>query len=423
MTEEPSYNKRTRNYIIFLLLILVLVDLVDQYSTNYINTIPSLVVKEFLPGYSDEEGAAIYSLCLTVASMGTYFVFLFQYLADKFGRKIMLAVSSFGLGFSSLLLALSTNIFQYTFFLFLLYIFFSSDMWLIYIGEEAPPEKRAKWTNYVLATGVLGPVLIPIFRSIFITDNSSNWRGMTLFPIFIGIPLGIIILFTLEETLKYEEIKSGKLSEELPSIVFKENVRGLFRSERKQEYNMILLMSLIVGLNYVILSVGEKYISDKSGLPQSQVNIVIYVIAFSVIFGYISTGILADKIGRKPMLNIHTAIMLVAIFITIIGVTQGSLAIICIGFALSFVGYWGVVIVLRLLSLEIVSTDKRGTAGGMRALINAIGTTLGLLFSSLLFVGVGYETTFIILVLPMVILFFINLKYIKETKGVDLSEI
>ena len=275
MNEEQSNISRTRNYIILLLIILILVDLVDQYSTNYINTIPSLVVAEFLPGYSDEEGAAIYALCLTIASIGTYFVFLFQYLSDKFGRKIMLAISSFGLGFSSLLLSFSTNIVQYTMFLFLVFVFFSSDMWLIYIGEEAPPEKRAKWTNFVLATGVVGPILIPIFRSIYISDTSSNWRGLTYFPIILGIPLGIIILLTLKDTKKYEEMKSKKAIGEQPTIIFKDNIKALFTSPKKTEFNMVLLMSFIVGLNYVIISVGEKYISDKSGLPQSQINIII----------------------------------------------------------------------------------------------------------------------------------------------------
>ncbi|TFF93413.1 MAG: hypothetical protein EU544_05900, partial [Promethearchaeota archaeon] len=161
-SENQESSNRTRKYWIYLVLILILVDLVDQYNTNYINTFPSLVIAEFLSEYSVEEGAAIYAFCVGIATFGMYFVFINQYLADKFGRKIMLAISSLGLGLSPLFLALSTDIVQFTIALFLVYIFFSSDMWLIYIGEEAPPEKRAYWTNIVLATGVLGPVLIPI---------------------------------------------------------------------------------------------------------------------------------------------------------------------------------------------------------------------------------------------------------------------
>ena len=310
-SENQESPNRTRKYWIYLVLILILVDLVDQYNTNYINTFPSLVIAEFLSEYSVEEGAAIYAFCVGIATFGMYFVFINQYLADKFGRKIMLAISSLGLGLSSLFLALSTDIVQFTIALFLVYIFFSSDMWLIYIGEEAPPEKRAYWTNIVLATGVLGPVLIPIFRTIFITDTYQNWRGMTIFPIVLGIPLGILVLLTIKETCHYEDIKNCRDEDgELLTIYFKENVKALFNSPRRKEFNMILLMSFIVGLNYAFITLGENYIATSSNLDQSQINIIIYCIAFSVIAGYISTGILADKLGRKPMLYFHTLLLL-----------------------------------------------------------------------------------------------------------------
>ncbi len=419
--DNPKKPGKTKKYLLYLLIVLILIDLVDQYSTNYINTFPSVVIAEFLSDYSVEEGTAIYAFCVGIATFGMYFVFVNQYLADKFGRKIMLAISSFGLGFSSLFLALSSNIIQFTIALFFVYVFFSSDMWLLYINEESPSEKRAMWTNIVLATGIIGPILIPIFRSIFITDTSANWRGMTIFPIILGIPLGIIVLLTIKETTTYEEIKEGR--KKLPPIMLRENLKGLFTSPRKTELTMVLLMSLIVGLNYAFISLGENYISTSANLTQSQVNIIIYFIAFSVLGGYITTGILADKIGRKFMLYIHTLILPVAVFITVIGINTSSFALIILGFSLTYVGYWGVVICLRLISVEIVSTDKRGTSSGMRALVNAIGNTTGLFLAYALILFIGLAASFIILAIPMIILIPLNIKYIKETKGVVLSEI
>ncbi|MFW9999577.1 MAG: hypothetical protein ACFE88_05620, partial [Candidatus Hermodarchaeota archaeon] len=78
----------------------------------------------------------------------------------------------------------STNIIVYTIFLFLLYFFFNSDIWVIYINEESPSDKRALYTNFVLIGGVVGALLIPVFHDIII-----NWRGMTYFAIILGIPL------------------------------------------------------------------------------------------------------------------------------------------------------------------------------------------------------------------------------------------
>jgi len=152
------------------------VEILDTYTTNFPNVIPSKIIEEFLSGFSEDAGAAIFSICIAIASIGMYFVFFNQLLADKFGRKILLATTVLGMGVFSLLTIFSTSIFDYTVYLFLLYLFFSSDIWVIYINEESPADKRGRLTNLVLIGGVTGSILLPVFRSIFISNTSSNWR-------------------------------------------------------------------------------------------------------------------------------------------------------------------------------------------------------------------------------------------------------
>lgn len=422
MDETKKGISRTKKYFLYLLIILILIDIVDQYSTNYISSFPSLIIAEFLSEYSETEATSILAFCTAIATFGMYFVFLNQYFADKIGRKIMLAINSFGLGISALLLSLSVNIIMYTIFLFLTYIFFSSDMWLIYINEEAPAEKRASWTNLVLATGVVGPIMMPILRSIFISDTLSNWRGMTLLPIILGIPLGFVVLFTIKETSKYEQIKTGLIEKE-QAVFMIDNLKAIFSSPRRKEYLMILLMSFTIGLNYAILTLGENYIANYSTITQASINIIIYSIAISVILGYISTGILADKIGRKPLIYFHSVLTPIAVILTYIGVNMSSLPIVAIGFALTYVGFWGVTVILRLLTVEILPTDKRGTGSGMRALIGAIGSTLGLLITGVMVLALDLGVTFIILSIPSLIHIPLIYLYIKETKGTDLAKI
>jgi len=152
MTEnnEGRVKQRTKKYFTYLVIILFLIQILDSYTTQVPNVIPSHIIEEFLSGVQYNE--AIYQLAVGIATCGTFLVFLIQFFADKFGRKIMLVITILGMSLSASLLIFSTNIIQYTLYLFVVYWFFSSDMWLIYINEESKPKSRAKWTgqSYVL---------------------------------------------------------------------------------------------------------------------------------------------------------------------------------------------------------------------------------------------------------------------------------
>ena len=124
MTEKNNENSamRSKSYLIYMIFILIIVQILDTYTNFYNNVIPSKIIEEFLSGYSENVANSIFALCIAVASIGTYFAFLNQYMCDKVGRKVILIFTVFGIGFCSLLLSFSTNIFEYTIYLFLLYL-------------------------------------------------------------------------------------------------------------------------------------------------------------------------------------------------------------------------------------------------------------------------------------------------------------
>ncbi len=431
MTEKNQDIKgksRTKRYLIFLLIILILVDIIDSYSTNFITAVSSSVVTEFLiiPHSLDATtGAAVFSLCSGLASLGMYVVFFNQYFADKFGRKKLLAFVTFGMGLGALLLFFSYDIISFTIFLFIMYIFFSSDVWLIYANEESTDEKRAFWTNIILAAALLGPVFMAIFRPIFVTNAPTiqAWRGMTLLPIILGFTLTIVILFTVKESSRYEEIKDEGTADKRKTIFMKQNISAILKSPRKSEFKMILIMSVFNGLNYGFTILTELFLTNHTDLTEGQINTTIYIIAGSVAIGYICTGLLCDKIGRKPMLYAHSIILPTGITIFVIGAFLNSFIITSLGAALGYAGFWGLTIVLRLISIELVPTDKRGTAGGLRALTWAFGATIGLLIGSILIYTTNPGVSFIILSLPVLLNIILASRHLKETKGVNLSEI
>ena len=307
----------------------------------------------------------------------------------------------------------------------MLYVFFSSDIWVIYINEECPSEKRALYTNMVLVGGVIGAILLPIFRSIYITESYSYWRGMTFFAIFLGIPLSLLILFSIKETSTFQEAKLNKSIDKEQTTSLKRNIHNVFDTSRRREVIVILIISYISGLNYIFIALGESFISNSPNLNQDDINIVVLVMSICVIFGYIFTGIVADKYGRKPLLYAYSLLLPVAIMIAVFGsyATEGALIFVCIGAGLANITYWGLGIVVRLIILEIIPTESRGTGSGMKSLIGAFGITSGLLLSSIIILYYGLGLSFIFFGLLLLINIPLVAKYLRETKGVDLGEI
>ncbi len=183
-------------------------------------------------------------------------------------------------------------------------------------------------------------------------------------------------------------------------------------------------MSAIYGASTIYLGLFEKYISDVGSLSQSQITLIFLWTILAVLVAYTINGVLADRIGRKPLLYIWAALMPISVMMWVWGaLTPYAYILVQIGYALTHVCYWGLLGIFRVTTLELVPTEKRGTALGFRSLLNALGITFGLLIASALILFYGLGTTFIIYALLLFLLIPLNFLYGAETKGVDLSDI
>ena len=401
-------------------MVLIFVEILDTYTTNYLNVVVSDISSEFFPYLFGDAAISFFQIFVAIATLGMYFVFLNQYLADKVGRKFLLVFTVFGMGIASLFIALSTNIIIYTVFLFLLYFFFNSDIWVIYINEESPADKRALFTNLVLVGGVGGALLIPFFHDFV---SLFNWRIMTYFAIILGIPLSLLIFFTFKETSKFLEIKVNESLVKERRKLFKENFKTIFKSSRRKEFLIILIISLIIGLNNLFILVGEDFLSDS--FTTEDVDTIVWVMGIASIIGYLITGITADKIGRKPLCYIYSIIFPVSILIIILGVNfaGGSLMMVIIGAGLANLSFWGLRILISIMALEIIPTQTRGTGSGLKTLATSAGITVGLIVSSVITFSQGLAVSFLTFSLLFFGVFFLILIFLKETKGVNLSNI
>ena len=103
--------------------------------------------------------------------------------------------------------------------------------------------------------------------------------------------------------------------------------------------------------------------------------------------------------------------------------TSNAFIIVLFGYAISHISYWGLWGIIRLIAVELMPTDRRGTGIGVRSLIGAVGSTSGLLISSIIVLELGLGITFIILVFGNLLIIPLGFLFVKETKGIDLAEI
>ncbi|MHA2182770.1 MAG: MFS transporter [Promethearchaeota archaeon] len=365
---------------------------------------------------------AIIAFATGAVSIGMYFLFFSHYLSDKLGRKKMLSITVFGMALAALGMFFSLNFVMYMLFVFFLSFFFSSDIWLIYINEEVKPNKRAYYSNIILMAGLLGPIIMVISRFIFIKETGSFWQGMTFFPMIIGFPLCIVIYFTLKETKKYQMMKEKGTTEPRS---FKEDIASIFKTESRKPYAFLLLIVFLRGISGIYVGLFEKYMSDVGTLSQGQITIVFLLVIFAVIIAYAINGFLADRVGRKPLLYLWSFLAPISVLIWVFGAhsTENAFYIVLLGYSLTHISTWGAIGIIRLLTLEMLPTDRRGTGIGFRSLIGGFGGTIGLMLSGVVILLVGLGTTFIIFVMGQFIVIPIAYFFLKETKGVELSEI
>ncbi|MFW9867334.1 MAG: hypothetical protein ACFFEN_14655, partial [Candidatus Thorarchaeota archaeon] len=124
---EINNNKkkvRSKKYFLYVILVLMLVQILDSYATVFPSAIPSAIAGEFLSKLSENVQDSILTFASGIVSIGMYFLFFSQYLADKLGRKKMLAITVLGMALASLGMFFSINFVMYMIFVFFISFFY-----------------------------------------------------------------------------------------------------------------------------------------------------------------------------------------------------------------------------------------------------------------------------------------------------------
>ncbi|MCP4762458.1 MAG: MFS transporter [archaeon] len=431
--------KRSGKYMIFLMIYLILYEVFDTYTTSYYSAIVSFICEDFGLQLNDPD----YDFAIAIASIGLYLAIFIQMLSDKIGRKPMIIVAFFGMGMSSWLLGLSESIGSYTFALFLMYLFFSSDIWVIVISEEAPTDKRAKYNAIIGVFGMFPSVLIPILRDL-IDPVENNWQIMTYFAI-IAMPLAFLGLF-LKETQAFKVMKQNKNS---TSKYSKDNILKSiskpFTEKNRIKIFVFILAGFILGMNFAGYQTVEMLLTDTIknlsfnwsdsfwgifGIDDytSYISFAILMSGGSSVIFFTLTGILAEKFGRRFVMYIYNVIFFLSAleiwfvieFFSILPIMVSTMGIMS-GYFFFNGSFWGNGKILSIFTLESFDTEIRGSVSGWKSLAKALGLTLGALFTGLLRSTIPIHLVYVIYAGFLVSFIpILTKKYLPETKGKDL---
>lgn len=372
------------------------------------------------------------------------------FLADIFGRQKMIVISAFifivGVIFSAYCHHFSTLLVGRL--VMGIGVGVSAILVPLYLSETAPSKVRGTAVacfQLFLTGGILLAYLIDLAFT-----ASGNWRAMFLVLIFPGLLLFLLAIFLPESPtwlfMKKRFEKSKKVlmkfhSESNADLIIadmtalkEEKVHAPNKTIFKKAYVVPFVIAFLIanfnqttGINCV-LQYAPKIFSD-SGVNSPVLAVLlgtgITVINFFVTL--IATSII-DKFGRKPLLTLSTAGVVISLVLmgiaSMMSVSNLKIIILTIGtfgFILSFAFGCGVVVWLAMSELLPTSIRSKGLAiclFGNSMISSILATIFPVLKDS-----IGYSGLFFVLAGFTVLYFIVAKFFLPETKGKTIEEI
>lgn len=357
-----AVRPRTRRYLGYLVAVMGLVAIMDQYLSTIKTTAIPYVLEEY--GLTASRFSQLEALFL----IATFFVFLLNGLNDIIGRKPALLVLILLMGLSSLAIVLFTPSLTLFMALYALVMVTTvSNMWTIPISEESPAEQRAKLVAiaYVIGLIPLQAVLPPLL----VNTLGLHWKWMYGVMFVFMLPVLGLWLF-VRETERYRQLKDER----------KRGVRRLHAyalgsfDRRDLRYLAISAAIWICWLTNSTLWVwAGYYFMNLKGYTLGQWSLVLLATLIMAMTGGVAGGWIMDRLGRSR--GLIAGCLGLAIVQAAMGFAPGFLLPIVamlIGFFVSFAYTWVVVYVP-----EVFPTERRGACMGWATTVARVSYVAG----------------------------------------------
>lgn len=408
--EASALRARPRGYLLYLVLLMGLVALMDQYISTIKTTAIPYVLDEY--GITASRFSGLEALYL----IPTFFIFVLNGLNDMIGRKWAILILVLLMGLSGLAIVLWTPSLHLFMALYAVAMFTTvSNMWTIPVSEESPAGRRAKIVSIVYVIGLIP--LQALLPPLVIDTLGLDWRWMYGAMFAFMLPVLILWLF-MHETQRYAVIRRQRREG-----TRREHLFGLGVIDRRDVRYMIF--SALIWVCWLVNSVlyfwaGYYFMSIK-GYSLGQWSMVLLATLIMAMIGGVAGGWIMDRLGRKSGLIIGCVGLAVAL--AALGFAQGAalpLFAALSGFFTSFTYTWVVVYVP-----EVFPTERRGACMGWTTTVARVSYVAGPALAALLLDEFPTMEWFwviagLIMLLPIAIVLLFN-PY--ETKTRELEEI
>ncbi len=461
-TEEKIYKSEKREferlrkmqsrssgsrYFFILLLLIAIVNILDEVTSNLTVTVQSSFVTEFFVNnpfmgkyYTYEDGLAFHSGIGVLTYVFGLFTPFYKALADKWGRKPLFAISTLGMSLGLLVIHLSSSYIMFLVGFAIISFFMGHDIQIIYILEEAPDKHRAKIYSFLKSFGILGVILIPTLRDMLMGEDATKWREIFLVPALIGFAAVVLVVLFAKDTKvfigerieylsrPYEERQEEKELKKQQKEA-QRNQAGVFNGVKyifaNKDTRMLIISHIIFDAAMPAIALYFESSMHRAGMSTGDITKALFMVP--VIYASITflSGFIADKAGRKTTVTLFSATCVVGYILFVAGILNGWNPYLIGSFAGLYQGsYWIGRDYMNVMMTEKVPTDIRASVVGAEGLLVIIGLALGYLTT---IVGITYIPIWwacLAVSIPTVtvaaIMFVLK---VKETKGANLDAI
>lgn len=419
-------------YLAVFSIIIILTRITNELSTNISTYIQSSVVTEFFvkDGVTYEAALTKYSLINMAVSVFTMFSIFYKSLADVLGRKAVMVINSFGIAIGMLFCYLSPVVAVYCMGTAVYTFFTQNDLQMIYIMEVAPQGKGTSFFGVVKSLGILGMVLVPILRDTVMQNNPEMWRSVYLVPMIICVVICVASVLFLRESDTFIEKRINFLTlpeEERKKKAAEKDDVGVFKAIGYIVKHKEVLLPVIGFMFYGMCSMAAySYVESlmtSNGLSAKDVTSALYVYPFVYAALSFAGGIVADKVGRKPVL-IASGFMTAFGFIAFILGCKNGINPYIIGLlnGIYLGGYFVGTDYMSIMLLEKVPTRIRGSIMGGAMMLMMGGCFIGIAQLMIIMNIFGLNIAALSVIVPYsLISTFITIFAVKETRGTDLN--